>query len=98
MTRVPGGAEWLTGLIQWHGRLLTLVDAGRLFGSQATCSRLIVVLRGLRVEAALAVDAIIATDDTDGSADLVLDAEALAAHPALQPGAATRVVPGDEAA
>ena len=87
VTPVPRGADWLLGMIQWRGRLLTLVDAGRLFGMRPSRIGWIVVLRGLRVDVAFAVDAILGTDDLEGLADLVLDGEALAAHPAMQPGA-----------
>ena len=98
VTPVPGGSPWLLGLIQWRGRLLTVVDAGRLFGYQPSRAQRIVVLRGLRVDTALAVDAILGTDDPGGTADLVLDAEALSAHPALQPGAAASAPPSGKAA
>jgi hypothetical protein len=98
ITPVPGGAPWLAGLVQWRGRLLTLIDAGRLFGRCPSRARWIVVLRGLRVETALVVDAILGTDDKGGTADLVLDTEALAAHPALQPGAAAGAPAPGEAA
>jgi hypothetical protein len=98
ITPVPGGADWLAGLVQWRGRLLTLIDAGRLFGLRPTQGRWIVVLRGLRVETALVVDALLGTDDPGGTAALVLDSEALAAHPALQPGAAAGApAPGEPA-
>ncbi len=98
ITPVPGGSVWLVGLIQWRGRLLTVLDAGRLFGYRPCQAKWLVVLTGLRVDTALIVDAIVGTDDRDGTADLVLDAEALAAHPALQPGAAASVPAPNEAA
>lgn len=98
VTPVPGGSPWLVGMIQWRGRLLTALDAGRLFGYRPCQARWLVVLRGLRVDTALIVDAIVGTEDPNGTADLVLDAEALAAHPALQPGAAAGVPSPNEAA
>jgi len=98
LTAVPGGSAWLLGMIQWRGRLLTVLDAGRLFGYRPCQARWLVVLRGLRVDTALIVDAIVGTEDPDGTADLVLDAEALAAHPALQPGAAASSPTPNEAA
>jgi chemotaxis signal transduction protein len=85
---VPHGAEWLLGLIQWRGRLLTLVDAGQLFGLRRSGGAKLVVLRNLNVETALAVDQVIGTENADVSADVVLDAARLQAHPSFQPGAA----------
>ncbi|HTE05702.1 MAG TPA: chemotaxis protein CheW [Planctomycetota bacterium] len=98
VAQVPGSSHWLLGLIQWRGRLLTVVDAGRLFGYQPSRPRHIIVLRGLRVDTALAVDTILALEDPGGIADLVLDVEALSAHPALQPGAAASAPPPGQAA
>jgi len=88
---VPYGAEWLLGLVQWRGRLLTLVDAGLLFGLRRSRAAKLVVMRNLNVETALAVDQIFGTDDPDDpeeSAEVVLDAERLRSHAAFQPGAA----------
>jgi chemotaxis signal transduction protein len=98
LSPVPGGSPWLLGLIQWRGRLLTVVDAGRLFGYEPSHGGWLVVLRGLHVDTALAVDGILGTEDPDGKADVVLDSEALSAHPALQPGAAACLHAPDEAA
>jgi chemotaxis signal transduction protein len=86
--RVPHAAPWLLGLIQWRGGLLTLVDAGTLFGERPCRPTRLVVLRGLKVDAALAVDEILRPADAAQPADLLLDHAALSAHPALQPGAA----------
>jgi chemotaxis signal transduction protein len=85
---VPHGAEWLHGLVQWRGRLLTLVDAGLLFGLRRSRAGKLVVMRNLNVETALAVDQVIGTECPDESAEVVLDAEMLRSHAAFQPGAA----------
>jgi chemotaxis signal transduction protein len=85
---VPHGAEWLHGLVQWRGRLLTLVDAGLLFGLRRSRAAKLVVMRNLNVETALAVDQIIGTPHSSESAEVVLDAERLRSHAAFQPGAA----------
>jgi chemotaxis signal transduction protein len=86
--RVPRCAPWLLGLIQWRGGLLTLVDAGVLFGERPCRPTRLVVLRGLKVDVALAVDEILRPADAAQPADLLLDHAALAGHPALQPGGA----------
>jgi chemotaxis signal transduction protein len=86
-TPVPGTASWLLGLAQWRGRLLTVVDAGLLFGGGPTRGASILVLRGLPCETALAVDQVLDAND-EPPADLHLDAAVLTAHPAFQPGAA----------
>src|SRR6188472_4246927 len=49
-TPVPGAAPWLQGLVQWRGRLLTVVDAGLVFGSGPVRGASILVLRGLACE------------------------------------------------
>ncbi len=90
---VPGAAPWLLGLIQWQGGLLTLVDAGRLFGSRPCLDGRFVVLKGLDVDVALAVDEILPPDEGCKAPDLVLDQAALACHPAFQPGAAVAPLP-----
>jgi chemotaxis signal transduction protein len=88
-TPVPGAAPWLLGLVQWRGRLLTVVDAGQVFGSAPVRGASILVLRGLACEMALAVDQVL-DNSSEIAADLHLDAAVLAAHPAFQPGAAGR--------
>ena len=94
-TPVPGAAPWLQGLVQWRGRLLTVVDAGLVFGSGPVRGASILVLRGLACELALAVDAVL-HGSSEAVAELHLDAAALAAHPAFQPGAAGRRAGGAE--
>jgi hypothetical protein len=88
-TPVPGAAPWLLGLAQWRGRLLTVVDAGLLFGNAPVRGASVLVMRGLACETALAVDEVLESG-TEPSKQLHLDAAALAAHPAFQPGAARR--------
>lgn len=88
LTPVPGGAPWLAGLAQWHGRLLTVVDAGRLFGGAPSRCRWLLALRGLPCDVALGVDEL--NPGADGPTPLPLDAAALRSHPAFAPGAAGR--------
>jgi hypothetical protein len=88
LTPVPGGQPWLAGLAQWRGRLITVVDGGRLFGHAPASCRWLVALRGLACETALGVDELLGSAGAEDTADLVLDVAALAGHPALQPGAA----------
>jgi len=90
LTPVPGGAEWLVGLTQWHGRLLTVVDAGRLFGNAPSAGRWLLVLRGAPCETALAVDELLGPSAAADSTATPIDAATLARHPAFQPGAAGR--------
>lgn len=95
LTPVPGAASWLVGLAQWHGRLLTVVDAGRLFGRSPTTGRTLLVLRDLPCETALVVDEAFKASEDGPPADLHLDAATLRAHPAFRPGAAGRVRAAD---
>jgi len=85
---VPGAAPWCRGLVSVGGQLLTLIDAGLLFADRPTEARCVVVLSGLPVRTALAVDGNLLTHADDEAADLRLDAAALSGHPAFQPGAA----------
>lgn len=85
---VPGAATWCLGLVQWRGRLLTLIDAGQVFGRGPATPRQQVVLAGLQVEAVLAVDELINVFGDDEPADVVVDRSTLARHPAFQAGAA----------
>jgi chemotaxis signal transduction protein len=86
---VPGSAPWLIGLIAWRGRLLTLVDAGRLFGEAPSRGGALVLLKGLPVETALAVDDTPRPTVGPGEGARRLELPALQALPALQPGAAS---------
>ena len=94
LTPVPGAQPWLTGLAQWRGRLISVVDAGRLFGRGPSSCRALVALRGLACEVALGVDELLGPAGDEEAADVRLDAAALAAHPAFQPGAAVRAPGG----
>ncbi len=89
---VPGAAPWCLGLVQLNGRLVTLIDAGRLFGSVPTSPGALVRLEGLEVETALAVDEIVGLlgDEDLGAADFFFDRRSLAAHAAFQAGAAAQ--------
>jgi twitching motility protein PilI len=94
LTPVPGAQPWLAGLAQWRGRLITVVDAGRLFGREPSSCRALVALRGLPCEVALGVDELLGRAGDEEPADVRLDAAALAAHAAFQPGAAVRAPGG----
>lgn len=91
--RVPGTAPWLLGLMQWRAGLISLVDAGLLFGDAPSQRQRIVVLRGLAVDVALAVDEILRPDASAQPAEIVLDLARLSHHPAFQPGAAQAAAP-----
>jgi chemotaxis signal transduction protein len=90
---VPGGAPWLAGLAAWRGRIVTLVDAGTLFGSCPSQGPWMVVVKGLPVKVALLVDGVPRLAGGDQPGDFVLDRERLAAHEVLQPGAARPLPP-----
>ncbi len=85
---VAGAADWCRGLVQWRGRLLTMVDGGRLFGSRPSANGHQVVLSGLAVEAVLAVDSLVGVFSQDEPADVHLDLKTLRSHAAFAPGAA----------
>lgn len=85
---VPGARDWCLGLVQWRGRLLSLLDAGRLFGRAASSAGHQVVLAGLPIETVLAVDELVDVFPADEPADVHLDLAALRAHEALATGAA----------
>lgn len=86
---VPGAAPWCLGLVQWRGRLLTLLDAGLLFGRESSRGRHQLVLRGLEVETALAVDEVLDLDPAGAPANVELGLEDLRRHPAFQIHAAS---------
>jgi hypothetical protein len=90
LTPVPGAPAWLAGLGQVDGRLITVVDAGRLFAQSASTCRWLLTLKGVPCEVALGVDELLGVPGADGEADLRLDAATLGRHPAFQPGAAGR--------
>ncbi len=89
LTPVPGAAEWLAGLAQWHGRLVTVVDAGQLFGKAPSRCRWLLALRGLACDVTLGVDDLSPSADPE-QPPRRLDAATLRAHPAFAPGAAGR--------
>jgi chemotaxis signal transduction protein len=88
---VPGGEPWLLGLTVWRGRLHTLVDAGLLFAGRPSKAEGLVILKGLGIDTALAVDALPRRLPEGEVPDHTLDWASLSAHPAFQPGAAIRV-------
>ena len=85
---VPGAAAWCLGLVQWRGRLLTLLDGGRLFGTEPSRPRYQVVLSLPDIETALAVDGFVDLCGEDAPCDVLLEDDALRGLDALQPGAA----------
>jgi len=85
---VPGGQPWLLGLTVCQGRMHTLIDAGLLFGRGPAAAGRFIVLKGLGIDVALAVDDLPRRLPEGESADLELDLATLSAHPAFQPGAA----------
>ena len=85
---VPGAAAWCLGLVQWRGRLLTLLDAGRIFGAAPSRPRYQVVLALDRVETALAFDEHPSLCGDEAPCDVLLDEERLRGLAQLQPGAA----------
>jgi chemotaxis signal transduction protein len=87
---VPGAQPWLRGLTVWGGRLRTLIDAGLLFGGQAAGPAGLIVLKGLAIDTALAVDALPRTSLEAGPPPIELDLAVLSAHEAFQPGAGVR--------
>lgn len=95
VARLPGMPPELRGVTQWHGRLLTLLDAGRLFGGGPCRGGQMVVLRGLTVETALAVDEIVVRAAPGRGPDEWFDAAVARSLPALQPGLGARVVAGN---
>jgi len=87
---VPGAEPWLRGLTVWGGRLRTLIDAGLLFGGKAAGPGGLVVLKGLSIDTALAVDALPRTSLEAGPPPRELDLALLLAHAAFQPGSGVR--------
>jgi len=87
---VPGAQPWLRGLTVWGGRVRTLVDAGLLFGGEAAGTAGLIVLTGLEVDTALAVDGLPSTAPDAGPPPIELDLASLRMHPAFQPGAGVR--------
>lgn len=90
LTPVPGAPPWLRGLGQFRGRLVSVVDAGRLFAGRPSACRWVLPLKGLACEVALGVDELLGAAGGDGAADVRLDAAGLGLLPAFQPGAAGR--------
>lgn len=87
MTRVPGGPPWLTGVVNWRGRVLPVVDLRPLVGaplSPMPTSARLVVLTEEDVEVALIADMVPGL--------LNCDPESLEAIPAtVSPGIAALV-------
>jgi len=90
LTPVPGAPSWLAGLGHFRGRLITVVDAGRIFAKSASTCRLLLTLKGLPCEVALGVDEFLGPGSEGSQVDVCLDAGLLARHSAFQPGAAGR--------
>lgn len=88
LTPIPGAPAWLAGLTQRKGRLMTVVDAGRLFGQATWSGKFVITLKGLPCELALGVDSLPGSPADGEQAERTLDAALLASHPAFQRGAA----------
>lgn len=61
VTRVPGAPSWLSGVANWRGRLLPVLDLRRLLGAEAGpmgASARLVVLTSEGVSAGIVVDAV----------------------------------------
>jgi chemotaxis signal transduction protein len=61
-TRVPGLPRWLTGVANWRGRVLPVLDLRPLLGEQQTplpSSSRLVILAADQVEAGLLVDSVL---------------------------------------
>lgn len=83
---VPATQPWCLGLVQVHGRLLSLVDGGTLFGDAPSgAGGPSILFKGLDVETALLVDHVLGVFPTAEDADVELDLAALRAHPAFAP-------------
>ena len=51
VTRIPGAPGWVAGVVNWRGRILAVLDLGRLLGAEegtegATTARLVVLVAG----------------------------------------------------
>jgi hypothetical protein len=96
---VPGAAPWLAGLAVWRGRIVTLVDAGQLFGTRPAEGQWMLILKGLPVAAGLKIDGFPRLVGAEEPPVSFLDLEVLSRHPAFQPGAAwPERTPGPETA
>ena len=87
---VPGAQSWLRGLTVWRGRLHTVIDAGLLFGQAPATAASLIVLKGLGIDVALAVDELPRPCPEEEPADFELDLASLSVHPAFQPGSGMR--------
>jgi chemotaxis signal transduction protein len=94
-TRLPGAPVWLTGVANWRGRLLPLLDIRTLVGAVATplasSARLVVIAGGVQGELTAGLIAEAVPGVYDGGLD------AMAAPPATLPAEAARLVSGQVA-
>ncbi|MGZ4592566.1 MAG: chemotaxis protein CheW [Actinomycetes bacterium] len=92
VTRLPGAPAWLTGVANWRGRMLPLLDIRGLVGAAVTplasSARLVVIAGGAQGE----LTAGLVAEAVPGVYDVALD-DALPA-PATLPAEAARLVSG----
>lgn len=70
LTRIPGAPGWLSGVANWRGRLLPVLDLRSLLGAEAGelgASARLVVLSVDAVSAGVVVDAVEGTGRLDGA-------------------------------
>jgi chemotaxis signal transduction protein len=92
VTRLPGGPAWLTGVANWRGRLLPLLDLRSLVGATvaplASSARLVVIAGGVQGELTAGLVAEAVPGVYDGALDV------MAPPPATLPVEASRLVSG----
>jgi len=92
VTRLPGGPAWLTGVANWRGRMLPVLDIRLLVGVPVTplasSARLVVVMAGPRGE----LTAGLVAEAVPGVYDVAIDA--MSAPPATLPPEVARLVAG----
>jgi chemotaxis signal transduction protein len=92
VTRLPGAPEWLSGVANWRGRMLPVIDIRSLVGVPvtplATSARLVVVAAGSRGE----LTAGLVAEAVPGVYDVAI--ETMLAPPATLPAEAARLIVG----
>lgn len=95
VTRLPGAPAWLTGVANWRGRLLPLLDLRSLLGATPgplpSSARLVVVAGGMHGELTAGLVAEAVPGVYDGALDV------LSLPPATLPAEASRLVSGQVA-
>jgi chemotaxis signal transduction protein len=92
VTRLPGAPAWLTGVANWRGRMLPLLDVRSLVGATltplASSARLVVIAGGLHGELTAGLVAEAVPGVYDGALDV------LSPPPATLPASAAQLVAG----